>query len=97
MLLRIIAKIIIGHNRVIDQRDLPGELQTEDRLKGNQATQGTIDTTRAAGLSFWFTLSASSSGHLTFIVHPGHRRTLRRQPHSSGKQDHERKEQYDGV
>src|ERR1700683_2250821 len=44
MLLKIIAEIIIGHNRVINKNDLPGNLQPEKRPKSNQVTQGAIHT-----------------------------------------------------
>jgi hypothetical protein len=54
MLLKIIAEIIIGHNRVIYHSDLPGNIPTEERLKSDQATQGAIHATVSTALPLLF-------------------------------------------
>ena len=86
MLLKIIAEIIIGHNRVINHSDLPGHLPPEERLKSDQATQGAIHTTAAAVLSFLFTftrltlmtlLSATAHASLASLMGCSHSTSLR--------------------
>lgn len=58
MLLKIIAEIIIGHNRVIYHSDLLGNIPTEERLKSDQATQGTIHATVFTVLALLFAFTS---------------------------------------
>lgn len=69
-MLKIIAEIMIGHNRVINNSCLPGNVPPEERLKSNQATQRAIHTTAAAILVLLFTVTRltlmallSTTGH----------------------------------
>ena len=84
-MLKIIAEIMIGHNRVIDNSCLPGNVPPEERLKSNQATQRAIHTTSAAVLVLLFTftrlplmalLSATVYASLASLMGCGHRTFL---------------------
>jgi hypothetical protein len=102
MLLKIIAEIIIGHNRVINKNDLPGNLQPEKRLKSNKATQGAIHATPAIILPLLlaFTrlrLMALLSTPITYFMRCSHLRTSGRQRHRPRKQGQDRDQQYDGI
>jgi len=60
MLLKIIAEIIVGHNRIINNRHLPGNLPPEERFKSHQATHRAIHTTAAALLLLLLVLTLLS-------------------------------------
>ena len=48
---------MIGHNRVIDNGCLPGNVPPEERFESNQATQRAIHATAAAALVLLFTFT----------------------------------------
>ena len=69
MLLKIIAEIIIRHNRVIYHSNLPGNIPPEESLKSDQATQGAINTTAAAILPLFFAFTCLPLMALLSTIH----------------------------
>ena len=64
---------MIGHNRVINNSCLPGNVPPEERLKSNQATQGAIHTAPAIILPLLLVFSrlplmALLSAPITFLM-----------------------------
>jgi hypothetical protein len=96
MLLKIIAEIIIGHNRVIYHSDLPGNIPPEERLKSNQATQGTIHATVSTALPLLFAFTCLAL--VAFLSTPVNPTlcTTGRQGHRPRKQGQNRNQQYEG-
>ena len=109
MLLKIIAEIIIGHNRVINNSYLPGHLPPEKGFKSDQATQRAIHTTAAAILSLLLTfirlflialLSTTARMFPAPLMRDSCGRplcTTGRQRHRLRKQGQDRNQQYEGV